>query len=139
MSVRHLLYSIISADVGVQAVYADRIMDAGQLGDLAGQAPPFPYLVTKYGERSSSFSGTAIDVEVELWSYDDPHDYARTEAGLEALKSCLDRRANDVVAVEGVTYRLIEARYAGTSRDFQDDALRASTKYATYRLVASRQ
>ena len=139
MSMRHLLYTLLSGDAPVVAVYGTRIIDAGQLGETKGQAPRFPYLVTKFGERTPGANRTSFVQEVELWSYDDPHDYTRTEKGLDALFALLHQRGGGSVAVDGVTTHLIQAEWLSTSRDFTDDVLRASAKYATYRLVGNRQ
>jgi len=139
MSMRHLIYNVLSATAGIQQVYSERIIDAGQLGDTEGQPPEFPYLAVKYGERLPGPNRTSFVVEVEFWSYDDPYDYSRTEKGLDAIFDALDNRAGGSATVDGVTTHLIEAHWLTTSRDFTDDALRASAKYATYRLVGNRQ
>jgi hypothetical protein len=135
MSVRHLLYQILSGLTVVEETYGDRLIDAGSLGAPWGDPPRFPYLVTKYGEQSAAPVGRVQDCLVDLWSYDVPEDYSASEKGLRGIFDALDRRSGDSILVEGVRYWLIEARFQATSQDLVDDVLRASAKYSTYRLI----
>jgi glycine cleavage system aminomethyltransferase T len=75
---------------------------------------------------------------VELWSYDVPTDYSRTERGLDAVYAALHQRTGvkSVVAGETDTW-LVQALWGSTSRDLADDVLRASVRYATYTLVTN--
>lgn len=136
MSLRHLLFGVLSVDAGVVGVYGDRIIDSGNLGTPDGLIPPFPFLVTKWGEHTVGW-GSVEDRLVELWSYDNPTDYTRTERGLRAAQAALHRRAGGWADAEGSRTWLIEARLDSVSRDLNDDVLRASVKYATYRLVGN--
>lgn len=138
MSVRHLLHDLLVADTGVAAVYGTRVLDAGNLGEDSGQQPVFPYLVTKYGEATRGASRTTKVQTVELWSYDVPTDYSRTERGLDAVYAALHQRTGvkSVVAGETDTW-LVQALWGSTSRDLADDVLRASVRYATYTLVTN--
>lgn len=139
MSLRHVLYTILLTDSDIVSVYSDRIIDSGELGHTDGQTPVFPYLCTVWGQENPTMSPTGLDEQVELWSYDDPRDFTRTKKGLAAIRSFLDRQGPWSTVVDGKRYWLTEARWLGTSKDFQDDSLRASAKYATYRLVGNVQ
>ena len=136
MSLRHLLYGVLSEDAQVVAVYGDRILDAGNLGRDDGHIPALPFLVTRWAEHTVGWGSTESRV-VELWSYDNPTDYTRTERGLRAVQDVLHRRAGGWVDAEGQRTWLIEARLNSVSRDLTDDVLRASVKYATYLLVGN--
>jgi len=136
MSLRHLLFTVLSGDADVVAVYGNRIVDSGNLGTPDGLIPPFPFLVTKWGEGTVGW-GTTEDRLVELWSYDISTDYTRTERGLRAVQSVLHRRAGGWADAEGERTWLVEARLDSVSRDLTDDVLRASVKYATYRLIGN--
>lgn len=137
MSVRHLVYGLVSGDPALQGVYDDRIIDAGALGGVDGIAPAFPFLAVRYGEVSPGPRRTVEDLLVEFWSYDEPQDYTRTGKGLAALHALLHDRSGGSVLVDGVTTWLISATWTGTSRDLSDDVLRASVRYATYRLITN--
>lgn len=139
MSVRHLMYSLLTANAGVQAVYGDRIVDEGNLGETPGTAPAFPYLVTKYGEETRGASRTSRVQLVELWSYDHPTDYTRTDRGLDAIYALLHQRGGDRAPDPdgGPDTFLVEASWESTSRGLADDVLRASVRYATYRVVTN--
>lgn len=139
MSLRHVLYAVLTATPAITAVYGTRIVDAGELGATDGQSPVFPYLSMQWGNELPTASATGLNEEVELWSYDDPRDYTRTKVGLEAIKATLHKQGPWNQLVEGRRFWIGEARWLGTSRDLQDDALRASAKYATYRLVGNIQ
>jgi len=138
MSVRHLVHGLLAAHVPLTAVYGTRIIDEGNLGETPGLIPPFPFLVTKYGEETRGSSRTSKVQLLELWSYDVPTDYTLTEKGLDAAYALLHERGGDkaVVAGEPDTY-LVEALWQSTSRDLMDDVLRASVRYATYKLVTN--
>jgi hypothetical protein len=138
MSVRHLIKNLLSGDAGVVAVYDTRIIDEGNLGEVPGTQPEFPYLVTKYGEETRGASRTSRIQTLELWSYDVPTDYTLTEKGLAAAYALLHERGGDAAVVTGepTTY-LVSALWESTSRDLTDDVLRASVRYATYTLVTN--
>lgn len=116
MSLRHLLYSVLSTDPEIVAVYGNRIIDSGALGQDTGIIPVFPFLVTQWGSHTVGW-GTVEDRLVELWSYDVSTDYTRTERGLRAAQDALHRRAGGSVLVEGSRTWLIEARLDSVSRD----------------------
>ena len=138
MSVRHLIRNILVATAPVTAVYNTRIVDEGSLGDREGQQPEFPYLVTKYGEETRGASRTTKVQLLELWSYDHPTDYTRTDLGLDAVYQALHQRGGDSAVVVGEpTTWLVEALWQSTSRGLVDDVLRASVRYATYKLVTN--
>jgi hypothetical protein len=138
MSVRHVVYNVLTATAPVTAVYGTRIIDEGQLGDREGQQPEFPFLVTKYGEATRGASRTTKVQVLELWSYDHPSDYTRTDAGLDAIYAALHQRGGDAAVVAGEpTTWLVEALWESTSRSLTDDVLRASVRYATYKVVTN--
>lgn len=138
MSVRHLIHGLLTADAPVVAVYGNRIIDEGNLSTVPGQQPAFPFLVTKYGEETRGASRSAKVQQLELWSYDNPTDYTRTHRGLEAVYQMLHERGGDMKAVAGEpTTWLIQALWQSTSRGLVDDVLRASVRYATYKLVTN--
>lgn len=139
MSARHLLYTLLSTDPGIQAVFATRIIDAGELGETPGTQPPFPYLVTKFRETTPGASRTSRRHLVELWAYDEPRDYTRLEKGLDAAFAVLHERSGGPVVAEGETTWLVEGTWESTSNDLTDDVLRASTRYSTYTLVTNTQ
>lgn len=139
MSARHLLYSLLTGDAGVGVVFGDHILDASELGETEGTAPPFPYLVTKFGESSPGASRSTRRHTVELWAYDEPRDYTRLEKGLEAVFALLHQRSGGPVIAEGETTWLIEGKWESTSRDLTDDVLRANVRYSTYTLVTNTQ
>lgn len=138
MSVRHLVHNLLVGDAAVTAIYSTRVIDAGNLGEEDGLQPVFPFLVTKYGEETRGASRTTKVQQVELWSYDHPTDYTRTDKGLDAIYALLHERGGGsaVVAGEPTTW-LIQALWQSTSRDLADDVLRASVRYATYKLVTN--
>lgn len=138
MSVRHLVYNLLTAAPAVTAVYSTRIIDEGALGETPGLIPAFPFLVTKYGEETRGASRTSKVQQLELWSYDVPTDYTRTERGLDGIYALLHERGGDAAVVVGEpTTHLVEALWQSTSRDLLDDVLRASVRYATYKLVTN--
>ena len=139
MSARHLLYSLLTNDAGVSAVFGDRIVDASELGETEGTAPLFPYLVTRFGETARGASPTSRRHTVELWAYDEPRDYTRLEKGLDAIFALLDLKSGGPVVAEGVTTWLIEGKWESTSNDLTDDVLRANVRYSTYTLVTNTQ
>ena len=138
MSVRHLMYQMLSGDVAVTALYGTRIIDEGDLGKTAGAIPEFPFLVAKYGEATRGASRTTKVQLVELWSYDHPTDYTRTDKGLEAIYNALHERGGDKAEVaDEPTTHLVWCMWGSTSRGLTDDVLRASVRYATYTLVTN--
>jgi hypothetical protein len=138
MSVRHLVHNLLAGDAAVAAIYGDRIIDAGNLGEEHGLQPEFPFLVTKYGEETRGASRTTKVQLVELWSYDHPTDYTRTDKGLDAAYALLHQRGGDAAVVVGEpTTHLVWCTWGSTSRDLADDVLRASVRYATYTLVTN--
>lgn len=143
MSVRHLVYQLVAADEVVESVYGDRIVDEGAVGRWtgtpAGQQPGFPFLVLKYGEETRGVSRTTRVQLVEFWSYDTPTDLTRHDHGLDALYALLHQRGGDraVDPDGGPDTYLVEANWEATSRGLVDDVLRASVRYATYRLVTN--
>lgn len=139
MTLRHVLYTLLTTEPTITAVYGTRVIDAGELGDTTGQTPVFPYLCTKWGEENPTLSRTGLSEDVELWSYDDPRDYTRTKKGFAAIQAFLHKRGPWSQVVDGTKFWLNEARWLGTSRDFEDDVLRAGVKYATYRLIGNTQ
>lgn len=136
MSLRHLLYELLTTTPDVVAVYGDRVIDAGNLGEESGLIPPFPFLVTRWGEERP-FRGTTRNALVELWSYDNPRDYTRHGRGLLAVQAVLHRQSAGPTVAEGYRTWLIEGLLDSISRDLEDDVLRASVKVATYRLVGN--
>lgn len=138
MSVRHLIAGLLGGAAPVVAVYGTRIIDAGNLGEKPGTIPAFPFLATKYGEATPGGSRTSRVQLVELWSYDHPTDYTRTELGLDAIYDLLHERGGGAAIVAGEpTTWLVEALWQSTSRDLTDDVLRASVRYATYKVVTN--
>lgn len=138
MSVRHLIYGLLTADAGVTALYGNRIIDEGNLGEQPGLIPAFPFLVTKYGEATPGASRRSKIQALDLWSYDVPADYSRTDLGLDAVYALLHQRTGGkaVVAGEPDTW-LVQALWQSTSRSLVDDVLRASVRYATYTVVTN--
>lgn len=136
MSLRHLLYALLTTTPEVMNVYAERIIDAGNLGEEEGLIPPFPFLVTRWGESRPRW-GTTEDALVELWSYDNPRDYTRHGVGLGAVQTALHRQSFGPVVAEGARTWLVEATLDSVSRDLEDDILRASVKVATYRMIGN--
>ena len=118
-------------------VYGQRIIDAGALGGTSGVAPAFPFLAMRHGEETRSPAPRVFDRVVELWSYDTPRDYTRTERGLRAVQAALEAAVGHRTEVQGVAWWLIATRYEGTSRDLEDDVVRASVKYSTFRLIGN--
>lgn len=139
MSERHLLYSLLTDDAAVTAVYQDRIIDAGELGGTPGIQPEFPFLAVKFAESLPGASSRSRRHSVELWSYGEDRDYTVLAQGLDAIFALLDHRHGGPVTADGVTTWLIEAKWESTSRDLRDDVLRASVRYATYTLVTNTQ
>lgn len=139
MSARHLLYSLLSGDAGIQAVFGDRVIDASELGEAEGHQPPFPFLVTRFRETTPGASPTSRRHLVELWAYDEPRDYTRLEKGLEAAFSLLDMKSGGPVTADSVTTWLVEGKWESTSNDLTDDVLRANMRYSTYTLVTNTQ
>lgn len=137
MSMRHVLYNILSGDAGVVAVYGDRIIDASNLGEDAGQLPARPFLVTKFGARGPGASPRSYVRAVDLWSYGEMGDFTVVEQGLAAIYATLHQRSGDVATADGQTHHLISAEFVSASQDFVDDIYRATAQYATYRLVGN--
>lgn len=139
MSLRHVLYSILTTTPGITAVYGDRIIDASNLGEDAGSIPARPFLVTKFGARTPGPSRTSYSREVDLWSYGELGDFTVVEQGLDAVYAALHDRVGDKATTEGVTTHLMGAALLSVSRDLVDDVYRATAQYATYRLVGNTQ
>lgn len=139
MSERALLYNLLRVNAGVQAVFDNRIIDSSALGAGEGQAPPFPYLVTKYGESVPGANRTSRVHTVELWAYDEPGDYTRLQKGLDACWAVLHEQTGGSATADGVTTWRMWSQWQSTSRDLTDDVLRAVVRYSTYRLVTNTQ
>lgn len=138
MSVRHLMFDLLRGNAPVVAVFGNRIIDEGALGETAGAQPAFPYLVTKYAEITPGVSRTTHVHSVELWAYDTPTDYTRIDKGLAAAYDLLHERAGDAaVRVGEPTTHLMDCRWQSTSRGLRDDVLRASVRYASYTVVTN--
>lgn len=140
MSLRHLVYGALASSSAWTAVIpTGRLIDSDALGIANAIQPPFPFAVLKAGNESPTPSAHTRSQLFDLWVYDKPGDYNRIHNILDIARGVLHQRAGDRATVGGVEWWLMGINFTGASQDFRDDMLRATTRYATYRVVGNKQ
>jgi hypothetical protein len=140
MSLRHLVYGALTTTPAWTALIpVPRLIDSDALGIVNAIQPPFPFAVLKGGLESPTPSRFTRSQLFDLWVYDKPGDYNRIHKILDVAMDTLHKRGGGSVTVEGVKWSLMGINFVGASQDFRDDMLRATTRYATYRVVGNKQ
>lgn len=100
-------------------------------GSLEGKPASMPFIVITFGEELADIRDdgvpTVASQYMTLWAHDEPGDYLRIDAVLEACKLALVGQ----VAVPGG----IVARWEGNSGDLSDDRYGTIVRNSEYRLI----
>jgi hypothetical protein len=142
MSLRRVVYGLLTAHAPLVVLVGSRIFDSGALGTPTGkQIPAKPFVVTNYGEDQGAprRDGTVEDRIVDVYAYGEPGDYTVVEQVLREVKLALQDKAGVYVNPENSSDKtwLNVARYTGSSRDLFDDVYRANCRYNSFRLVGN--
>lgn len=141
MSIRHVVYGLLSTDPTVIALVGNRIYDAGALGTPTDkQVPQKPFIVTNYGpdETGRDEDGRVIDRTVDVWFYGNQGDFTIVEKGMRAIKTALHNASGVYVDPDTSEKTWLNlALWQGGSSDLFDDVYRSNCRYGTYRLVGN--
>jgi hypothetical protein len=134
------MYSALAtAPTWTAQIPTGRLVDSDSIGRADGIQPAFPFAVLKGGTEAPTPGFRTRSQLFDLWVYDKPGDYNRIHEILDTAYGILHRRAGGKVTVGGVDWWLMDSRFQGASPDFKDELLRATVRYATYRVVGSKQ
>lgn len=126
MDWRTWAYAKLTANAGVGALVQDA--DVHGSGSLEG-SPARPFIMLRFGPTvRGAYAGTS-QTELQVWVHDEPGDYLRIQAILQAVRAALE----GVVASAGAHV----ARWQGESQDLADDGYGTITRWASYNLVGT--
>jgi hypothetical protein len=141
MTLRHIVYGLLTGRPALVAIVGSRLYDSGALGTPTGKdVPKKPFIVLNYGNDQG---GPAEDARVEdrtvdVYAYGEPGDFTVVEKVLQEVKSALHNASGFYTDPDtSLKTWLASARYQGSSSDLYDDVYRANCRYGTYRLVGN--
>ena len=102
-------------------------------GTLEQRPDTVPFVVYVIGLQDRGI-GNVRRTTVELWVHDEVGDYTRIDDVLDSVEDRMEELEN----LEGFGYRILTAEWQGRSGDLSDDALRTSTRNASFRVVGRR-
>lgn len=142
MSLRHVVFGLLTAHAPLVTIVGNRIFDAGALGTPTGkQIPQKPFLVTNYGENRAAprEDGTVEDRELNVYAYGEPGDYTVVESVLREVLRALHDKSGMYVNPENSSDKtwLTLARFVGGGPDLYDDVYRANCRYGVYRVIGN--
>lgn len=127
MNWRAWVYDLLSSDLELTAeVPASRMFSSGSLTQ-----PPdaWPFIVITFMPSTPAIKGSKLE-RIQTWVHDTGGSYVRIDRVLRIIQNRFEEA--------GSSGDFIAADWEGDSNDLRDDAMRTNTRYAMFRIAATR-